>query len=581
MNPHSLRSVAKRIGSGFRLPLILMLAFAFLLQHAATGQTRVSDIFDRSLNERGLTLVDWDGYMANPLIKFYLLPPTSSVLPGSAVLTANGARLYFDSPCNVSRNGPSKAVFFNTQNVAVPVSISIFPDRNNLDENYVLTIVFTSVNGVRQTNSIPIHVIDQDIQRANDFTVIANFDRDITGIFTNATKRALTTQAANDWTYFFDNMKLDPVSPGSESTFIWSNNFNGGYSFTNTNNYTGYLLYAYGTTNSVHRSGGEGSYSGAAQTCNGLALPIKRSGGFESEIYGNYNTLGWLHLTSDDDWFVTGNLGNETNDFYSIAHHEIGHALIFNQAHPGFKTARSAGKFSSAAVTNYFGGPVPVDSSDHLNGTIDPESGQGVFGYEYYGRIPRKRWLITKLDLLCAQEVGYVRRPTSAFASFDFPKQTLPMAIASVPYQAKLIVSGGIPFYSWEIIAGTAPPGLALDSFTGALAGTPQMTGDFQFTVRVRDYHETGTALEQTFTLTIDQSPGVQLSISLLGRGIQSQARITFPGTSNKQQVSQISSNLVVWLSLATNTSATESYQWIESNLLQFPQRFYRALILP
>ena len=28
--------------------------------------------------------------------------------------------------------------------------------------------------------------------------------------------------------------------------------------------------------------------------------------------------------------------------------------------------------------------------------------------HEYYGSIPRKRWIITKLDLLCAQEVGYV-----------------------------------------------------------------------------------------------------------------------------------------------------------------------------
>jgi hypothetical protein len=42
--------------------------------------------------------------------------------------------------------------------------------------------------------------------------------------------------------------------------------------------------------------------------------------------------------------------------YYSVAHHEIGHALIFNPAHAGFATAKTAGGFSSAAVTNYYGG---------------------------------------------------------------------------------------------------------------------------------------------------------------------------------------------------------------------------------
>ena len=40
--------------------------------------------------QHGITLVDWDGYMANPLIKFYLLPPTNASLPGAVALSANG-----------------------------------------------------------------------------------------------------------------------------------------------------------------------------------------------------------------------------------------------------------------------------------------------------------------------------------------------------------------------------------------------------------------------------------------------------------------------------------------------------------
>ena len=272
----------------------LILGLSFTLPFTANTQTRVSDIFGRSLNQQGVTLVDWDGSLANPLITINLLPPTNAALPGSITLTADGGRLYFDTPSDVGPSGPSKTVSLTSATARVPVRLSVFPDRDSVDEDYTLTLVFTGANSVRQTNTIPIHVLDQDLQLANDFVVTVNFDRDHTGVFTNATRRALTTQAANDWTYFFTGMNLDPVPAGTEQTYIWSNNLNGGYYFTSTNAYTGYLLCAYGTTNSAHRFGGEASFNGGAQTSGGRPLALHRFGGFESEIYGNYNTLGRL-----------------------------------------------------------------------------------------------------------------------------------------------------------------------------------------------------------------------------------------------------------------------------------------------
>src|SRR5213592_4413695 len=115
---------------------ILFLVFCVI----SLGQTE--DIFGRSLNQRGITLVDRDGYMANPLIKFFVLPPTNAVLPVSATLTANGVRLYFESPANVSTGGPSKTVSLSNATTREPVRLSIFPDRDGLDEDYTLTIVF-------------------------------------------------------------------------------------------------------------------------------------------------------------------------------------------------------------------------------------------------------------------------------------------------------------------------------------------------------------------------------------------------------------------------------------------------------
>src|SRR6185295_10832263 len=146
---------------------------------------------------------------------------------------------------------------------------------------------------------------------------------------------------------------------------------------------------------------------------------------------------------------------------------------------------------TSTAVTNYYGAPVPIDASDHLNGVIDPESGQGAFGYDYYGSIPRKRWIITKLDLLCAQEVGYVLRPSSAFIPLTLPViDPPPSAQQTVPYFVYFAATGGIPFLNWDIVAGALPGGLTLDPFTGAISGTPATNGTFTFSLRVRDYHE-------------------------------------------------------------------------------------------
>jgi hypothetical protein len=557
--------------------LLLILALGSFLLSVASAQTKVEDIFGRSLNEAGITLVDWDGYMANPLIKFYLLPPTNAVLPGNVTLTINGSRLYFENPGNVSTNGPSKTISLANSSSRVPVRLSIFPDHDGLDEDYVMTLVFTGVNSARQTNTIPIHVLDQDLARTNDFNVVINYDRDVTGFFTNVVRRSLVKQATEDWAYFFAGMALDVVPAGTESTYIWSNNFNGGYYFNNTNSYRGYQLYAYGTTNAAHRSGGEGNFNGAVQRSNGVALTIKRSGGFEAEIYGNYNTLGWLLLTNDNEWLTTGNLGNETNDFYTIAHHEIGHALIFNVAHPGFNYAKTNGGFRSFAVTNYYGAPVMIDPTDHLNGVIDPESGQGCFGYEYYGSIPRKRWLITKLDLLCAQEVGYGLRNFSAVEPLSFGTQTLASAAATVAYASSLKVLGGIPMYFWEITSGSLPPGLFLDSFSGVINGTPGTNGNFSFTLRVRDGHENGAGVTKVVNMVVGPAAPFSLNLMLQGTGQAQTAQLTLSGTQGQQQVVEASSNLVGWPPVATNLAGTNLFRLFETNIQQNGQRFYRA----
>ncbi len=75
--------------------------------------------------------------------------------------------------------------------------------------------------------------------------------------------------------------------------------------------------------------------------------------------------------------------------------------------------------------------------------------------------------------------------------------------MTSAPYAVKLRASGGIPFYHWEVTAGSLPDGLSLDPFTGELRGTPKRAGTSEFTVRVRDYHLKGAGASRKLRMQV------------------------------------------------------------------------------
>jgi hypothetical protein len=103
----------------------------------------------------------------------------------------------------------------------------------------------------------------------------------------------------------------------------------------------------------------------------------------------------------------------------------------------------------------------------------------------------------------------------------------------------------------------------------------------FNFTVRVRDYHEAGAGLTQSFALDVASSASPQLALSIIGQGTNSQVRLLLMGVAGQQQVIQASSNLAGWSPVVTNTSGISLFGFIENDALQFPRRFYRALVVP
>ena len=75
---------------------------------------------------------------------------------------------------------------------------------------------------------------------------------------------------------------------------------------------------------------------------------------------------------------------------------------------------------------------------------------------------------------------------------------TYPRAIYEYHFRAR----GGVPPHHWRLEKGALPPGIKLED-TGLLHGQAERTGEFEFTVSVRDSSEGQTAVQKAFMLRV------------------------------------------------------------------------------
>jgi hypothetical protein len=80
---------------------------------------------------------------------------------------------------------------------------------------------------------------------------------------------------------------------------------------------------------------------------------------------------------------------------------------------------------------------------------------------------------------------------------------SLPGATVGTAYSQTLAASGGTNQYTWSIINGVLPQGLSLNVATGAITGTPTLSGTENFTVMVTDTASPAGTASQVLSITV------------------------------------------------------------------------------
>jgi len=78
----------------------------------------------------------------------------------------------------------------------------------------------------------------------------------------------------------------------------------------------------------------------------------------------------------------------------------------------------------------------------------------------------------------------------------------LPETYPHASYEVRFHARGGVPPLHWRVEKGALPPGLKLEH-DGLLRGSPEHTGEFQFTVSVTDSGQPQRSVQKAFVLRV------------------------------------------------------------------------------
>ena len=160
-----------------------------------------------------------------------------------------------------------------------------------------------------------------------------------------------------------------------------------------------------------------------------------------------------------------------------------------------------------------------------------------------------------------SQTVPLVIAPAGTVTPITISTSSLPSGTANAGYSATLSVSGGTAPYTWSISTGQLPAGLTLAPATGAISGTPTISGNYSLGVTVTDSTSTPQSATATITLSIGAASSTPVPLAItssslaagtVGSGYSSALQAS--GGSAPYSWSITSGSLPAGLSLAAST---------------------------
>jgi len=114
-----------------------------------------------------------------------------------------------------------------------------------------------------------------------------------------------------------------------------------------------------------------------------------------------------------------------------------------------------------------------------------------------------------------------------ATPAFSITTTSLTAAVKSSKYASTLQATGGTPNYLWSVTSGKFPSGVTMAATTGAISGTPTVTGTFPITFAVKDSSSPALSKSISLSLVVAAAASVQpltITSSALAAGTEGSA---------------------------------------------------------
>ena len=150
-----------------------------------------------------------------------------------------------------------------------------------------------------------------------------------------------------------------------------------------------------------------------------------------------------------------------------------------------------------------------------------------------------------------SQSVNLTLTVTSVALSIT--TRSLPNGLINAAYGTTLAATGGTAPYNWSLTSGTLPSGLALNTTSGAITGTPTIAvSSTPLTFKATDSSSPALTQSANFTLTIASSSNISVSVSPKRAGLTLNQTLSVTATTND-------SAGVSWTATAGSFSSTTS----------------------